>query len=112
MVTTATPSAPLQVSRALAKTSENAYAQYSRLYQDMVTRAQEKIREADPATSGSMHLAHNWGNAQARAILNWFNRRRNRLTLSYPAVQKRAFSRENPTHSLATSYANIYYNGR
>lgn len=80
------------------KSTATIYDQQERVYKLLYANAIRQMSQIDPATGGSLHLAHNWGNEKAQQYLQQYQRRCEILTALFTKYYRRAFKYEYPAH--------------
>jgi hypothetical protein len=79
------------------KSTKEVYAQEQKVYRLLWEVSTTLIEKAHPATGGNHLYAHNWGNAEARKVLDNHSRRSTRI-FNICHLYKQAFKAEYPNH--------------
>ena len=82
------------------KTTAELRAQEIRIDKLMWHNSTRLIAQAHPATGGNHMLTNNWGNTEARKILDQFMERQHKLFHAFKRHYKEAFKIEYPKHLI------------
>lgn len=83
------------------KTTNEIFLQQMRVDKLLWEVTSKLINKVHPQTGGSLHLAHNWGNDEAKKHLDRHKDRQIFLNSLFGSHYKRAFIRQYPNHILS-----------
>ena len=83
------------------KTTSQIYEQDNRVYKLLTEVTMAAIKRVHPDTGGSLHLAHNWGNSEAKAILEKHSKREHIIYTLFQKYYHKAFCLQYPNHLKA-----------
>lgn len=76
------------------KTGAELSNQHNRIWYKLIARAKSHAKAAHPATGGLEQLAHNWGNAESKAVWARFWATWRKLDATYKRLSAEAEHRE------------------
>lgn len=82
----------------MAKRTNEIYEQLCRIYDTHAIIKRALIKKSDPDTGGNEMLCHNWGNDDARRIMDERNIRMEKIQKLFNERYKIAFAQEYPDH--------------
>lgn len=80
------------------KNTATVWNQQERIYKLLQITTSAKIKKADPATGGNIHLASNWGNNETQEHINQYHNRGAMLFRLFQKYFDIAFCYDYPEH--------------
>ena len=91
------------------KTTTEIYMQEQRIISLLHTVKTHFAKQADQNTGGNEMLVNNWGNNEAKAIVDRYNKRRSKIYAIISEKYFEAFKKEHPDHLNSVNNNNVFY---